>query len=51
MDVSAEPAEADMVAGLALTGHFLLERVLRPHGKDMPAARHRLDALADSLGK
>jgi DNA repair protein RecO (recombination protein O) len=51
LDASAEPAAADMVAGLALTGHFLLERVLRPHGKDMPAARHRLDALADSLGK
>lgn len=41
-DVSA----ADIVAGLSLTGHFLLERVLRPNGKAMPSARLRLDALA-----
>ena len=33
-------------AGLALTGHFLAERVLRPQGHDIPAARLRLDALA-----
>lgn len=33
-------------AGLKLTGHFLLERVLRPQGRDMPQARLRLDALA-----
>lgn len=33
-------------AGLTLTGHFLAERVLRPHGRDMPPARLRLDALA-----
>ena len=32
--------------GLTLTGHFLLERVLRPHGREMPPARLRLDALA-----
>lgn len=32
--------------GLALTGHFLLERVLEPHGREMPQARIRLDALA-----
>jgi DNA repair protein RecO (recombination protein O) len=32
--------------GLVLTGHFLAERVLRPHGRDIPAARLRLDALA-----
>jgi len=37
---------ADIVAGLLLTGHFLLERVLRPNGKDLPSARLRLDALA-----
>ncbi|MDE2184722.1 MAG: DNA repair protein RecO [Alphaproteobacteria bacterium] len=37
---------ADIVAGLALTGHFLLERVLRPQGKALPSARLRLDALA-----
>src|SRR5580692_5567994 len=34
--------------GLRLTGHFLLERALQPHGREMPQARHRLDALADS---
>ena len=42
----SEEAHADEVAaGLALTGYFLLERVLRPHGKDMPPARLRLDAI------
>jgi DNA repair protein RecO (recombination protein O) len=41
----SEEAHADEVAaGLALTGHFLLERVLRPHGKEMPPQRIRLDA-------
>ena len=35
-----------VLAGLALTGHFLLERVLKPHGKQMPPARLRLDAFA-----
>jgi DNA repair protein RecO (recombination protein O) len=39
-------AIGELAAGLALTGHFLLERVLRPQGKDMPGARLRLDALA-----
>jgi DNA repair protein RecO (recombination protein O) len=34
-----------VAAGLALTGHFLLERVLRPHGKNMPPARLRLDTI------
>ena len=33
-------------AGLRLTGYFLLQRVLRPHGREMPQARLRLDALA-----
>ena len=32
--------------GLLLTGHFLQDRVFRPHNRDMPAARLRLDALA-----
>jgi DNA repair protein RecO (recombination protein O) len=36
----------DIAAGLALTGYFLAQRVLMPHGKDLPAARLRLDALA-----
>jgi DNA repair protein RecO (recombination protein O) len=31
---------------LALTGHFLAERVLKPNGRDMPSARLRLDSLA-----
>ncbi|MBU6297129.1 MAG: DNA repair protein RecO [Alphaproteobacteria bacterium] len=42
---NAEVSGADIVHGLALTGHFLLERVLRPHGKSMPTARLHLDAL------
>jgi hypothetical protein len=29
-----------------LTGHFLAERVLKPHNRTMPPARSRLDALA-----
>ena len=32
--------------GLLLTGHFLAARVLHPHGREMPAARMRLDAFA-----
>ena len=43
---NADPSKADIAAGLKLTGYFLLERVLRPHGKDMPAARLRLDELS-----
>ncbi|HEX4860497.1 MAG TPA: DNA repair protein RecO [Rhizomicrobium sp.] len=39
-------ARADVAAGLRLTGYFLLERVLQPHGREMPAARIRLDELA-----
>jgi DNA repair protein RecO (recombination protein O) len=33
---------ADVAAGLALTGHFLLARVLRPRDLAMPEARNRL---------
>ena len=43
---NASPSAADIEAGLRLTEHFLVERVLRPHGREMPAARHRLYALA-----
>jgi DNA repair protein RecO (recombination protein O) len=43
---NATPVAADVLAGLRLTGHFLEERVLRPHGREMPAARLRLDELA-----
>lgn len=39
-------SRADIVAGLKLTGHFLSERVLVPHGKEMPSARLRLDEMA-----
>ena len=38
-------------AGLRLTGHFLIERVFKLNGRDMPPARHRLDALADSQSR
>lgn len=40
-----EVAAADIAAGLALTGHFLFERVLKVNGKPMPTARLRLDSL------
>jgi DNA repair protein RecO (recombination protein O) len=40
-----EPHAGEVAAGLALTGHFLLERVLKPHGKDMPPQRLRLDTI------
>jgi DNA repair protein RecO (recombination protein O) len=40
------PDRAAIRAGLALTGHFLAERVLKPNGREMPAARLRLDSLA-----
>jgi len=43
---NAEPAPDEIEAGLKLTGHFLLERVLLPHGREMPPARNRLDELA-----
>jgi len=42
---NAMPDAADVTAGLRLTGHFLGERVLRPHGKEIPAARLRLESL------
>jgi DNA repair protein RecO (recombination protein O) len=41
-----EPRKEDIEGGLALTGHFLLERVLKPHGKEIPKARLRLDTIA-----
>jgi DNA repair protein RecO (recombination protein O) len=40
------PGHAEVAAGLRLTGHFLLERVLRPHSREMPSARLQLDGLA-----
>lgn len=47
---SQNPVTAeDIAAGLALTGNFLFERVLKPHGKTLPPARLRLDALAAEM--
>ena len=42
-DVDTGPDQIE--AGLNLTGHFLSERVLVPHGREMPLARARLHAL------
>jgi DNA repair protein RecO (recombination protein O) len=43
---AAEPTPDDIRAGLRLTGYFLLERVLQPHGKSLPQARLRLEEFA-----
>ncbi len=43
---NAIPTPADIVAGLHLTAHFLAERVLQPHGKELPPARLRLQEMA-----
>lgn len=43
---NVEPSSADIVAGLKLTACFLLDRVLKPHGKELPLARLRLQELA-----
>ncbi len=40
-----DPMAEDIAAALRLTGHFLHERVLEPHGEEMPQARIRLDSL------
>jgi DNA repair protein RecO (recombination protein O) len=45
---NADPSPEDIAAGLKLTGYFLHDRVLLPHGREMPAARLRLDELASS---
>ena len=37
--------EGDIIAGFALTGHFLERDVLAPHGLAMPQARERLIGL------
>ncbi|MGB3036324.1 MAG: DNA repair protein RecO, partial [Methyloceanibacter sp.] len=39
------PSPADVLAGFALTGHFLERDVLSPHGLALPAARERLMGL------
>jgi DNA repair protein RecO (recombination protein O) len=43
---NAEPTPDEIVGGLKLTGYFLLERVLRPHGSELPVARARLSEFA-----
>ncbi|HEY1961349.1 MAG TPA: DNA repair protein RecO C-terminal domain-containing protein, partial [Rhizomicrobium sp.] len=43
---NSEPTAADILAGLDLTAYFLLDRVLQPHGKQLPQARIRLAELA-----
>jgi DNA repair protein RecO (recombination protein O) len=43
---NAAPTASDILAGLKLTGYFLADRVLQPHGREMPPARIRLDTLA-----
>jgi DNA repair protein RecO (recombination protein O) len=42
LDEMAPASEPDILAGLALTGHFLERDVLEPHGLLMPQARERL---------
>jgi DNA repair protein RecO (recombination protein O) len=41
----SDPTTEEALQALRLTGHFLLERVLEPHGRGMPQARIRLDTL------
>jgi DNA repair protein RecO (recombination protein O) len=43
---NAAPSPMDILAGLRLTAYFLLDRVLQPHGKELPSARVRLQELA-----
>lgn len=43
---NATASMAEIAAGLRLTAHFLLDRVLAPHNKALPAARLRLAELA-----
>ena len=45
LDEEAPAGEGDIVAGFALTGHFLERDVLEPHGLTMPQARERLIGL------
>ncbi len=40
------PSEANLLAGLALTAHFLEQWVLAPHNKALPEPRARLAGLA-----
>jgi DNA repair protein RecO (recombination protein O) len=47
----AAVTEADITAGLELTGHFLETRVLGPRGEAMPEARVRLRELIARHGR
>jgi DNA repair protein RecO (recombination protein O) len=51
LDETAEANEADIVAGFALTGHFLARDVLDPHGLAMPQSRERLIGLLARVPK
>ena len=48
---ASEPTSEETASGLALTGYFLLERALKSHGKQMPQARLRLEAIARELSE
>jgi DNA repair protein RecO (recombination protein O) len=43
---NAEPSMADIAEGLRLTEYFLLDRVLQPHGREVPPARLRFNERA-----
>lgn len=43
---AGEPDPADLLSGLRLTGHFLEQRVLLAHDRQMPEARRRLTEFA-----
>jgi DNA repair protein RecO (recombination protein O) len=40
-----DPSPQDVIAGFALTGHFLERHVLAPHGQSLPQSRERLIGL------
>ncbi len=44
-DPAAPADEGDILAGLALTGHFLRRCIYAEHERDMPAARRRLPLM------
>ncbi|HVU19706.1 MAG TPA: DNA repair protein RecO [Rhizomicrobium sp.] len=46
---NAEPSMADIAEGLRLTEYFLLDRVLQPHGREVPPARLRLNERANQI--
>lgn len=48
---NTHPDLADIAAGLRLTAHFLAQRVLSPHNREMPLARLRLDEFAGRESK